>query len=64
MINLYSWPLPPETATELSTVTRQGYHLIRWHRGGMTYWAASNLSQDELQAFAQLLQQRTAALSS
>jgi anti-sigma factor RsiW len=61
MINVYSWPSPPETAPEVTTITRQGYHLIRWIQGGMTYWAISNLSQDELQVFTQLLQQRTAA---
>lgn len=63
-INLYSWPSTPETVGEVTTVTRQGYHLIRWSMGGITYWAISNLNQHELQEFAQVVQQRTSSSSS
>jgi hypothetical protein len=40
---------------------RQGYNLIRWSNGGMTYWAVSDLNLAELQQFAQLLQQQSTA---
>jgi anti-sigma factor RsiW len=57
IINLYSWPTsetdPP--AHESST-SRQGYHVKTWQRSGMTYWAVSDVSTDDLDAFVRLLQ--------
>jgi anti-sigma factor RsiW len=59
VINLFIWPSLPGSAEGEKTVTRQGYHLIRWAQAGLTYWAISNLNLDELQAFVQVVQ-RTA----
>jgi anti-sigma factor RsiW len=59
VINLFIWPSIPGSAAGEKTVTRQGYHLIRWAKAGLTYWAISNLNLDELQAFVQMVQRAT-----
>jgi hypothetical protein len=35
----------------------QGYHLIHWTAGGMTYWAVSDLAPSGLMRFVHLIQQ-------
>jgi anti-sigma factor RsiW len=40
--------------------TRQGYKLIHWSTGGMTYWVISSLNHNELQEFVQVVQQHMA----
>jgi anti-sigma factor RsiW len=58
-INLFVWPSREATTDKASE--RQGYNLIRWSRGGMTYWAVSDLNLAELQQFVQLLQEQSQA---
>jgi len=36
-----------------------GYTLLHWTRGGMTFWAVSDVNEKDLQAFRQLLEART-----
>jgi anti-sigma factor RsiW len=55
VINLFVWPAEGGAETGPEAQTRQGYHLVHWTRGGMTYWAVSDLNPDELQTFARLL---------
>ncbi len=57
IINLFIWPTSSADSL-LHTLDQQGYHLIYWNKSGMTYWAVSDLSTDELQTFVQLYQQR------
>lgn len=58
-INLFVWPATATPAMNERALERQGYNLIRWSNGGMTYWAVSDLNLAELQQFAQLLQDRS-----
>jgi anti-sigma factor RsiW len=58
VINLFVWPA---SAGRTSTQTRQGYSLAGWAQGGMQFWAVSDASAPDLQAFAQTLQARIAA---
>jgi anti-sigma factor RsiW len=58
-INLFVWPSTEAPAVSEKASERQGYNLIRWSNGGMTYWAVSDLNLAELQQFAQLLQEQT-----
>ena len=54
VINLFVWPAAgPDAAAR--TATRQGYHLVHWTQGGMTWWAVSDLNEQELQEFAELV---------
>jgi anti-sigma factor RsiW len=48
VVNLYTWPSAPEKETQLS---RQGYNLLHWSDGGMSYWAVSDIPISELQQF-------------
>ena len=54
LINLFVWPSAEESRQK--TLTRQGYNLFHWTQSRMTYWAASDLNQTELQEFARLIQ--------
>ena len=58
LINLFSWP-STGADTRPQSLVRQGYYLFQWQQAGMTYWAVSDLSIDELQGFVQLLQKTT-----
>jgi anti-sigma factor RsiW len=60
-INLFVWPSTAAPATNEKASERQGYNVIRWSNGGMTYWAVSDLNLAELQQFAQLVQEQTQA---
>jgi anti-sigma factor RsiW len=54
VINLFVWPAAGPDAPARAT-TRQGYHLVHWTQGGMTWWAVSDLNEQELQEFAELV---------
>jgi anti-sigma factor RsiW len=56
-INLFEWPSSGQSGTGTSTL--QGYNIIQWTKGGMTYWAVSDVTPGDLQAFVQLVQQQT-----
>ncbi|MGH2495126.1 MAG: anti-sigma factor family protein [Ktedonobacteraceae bacterium] len=59
VINLFTWPAASPTANSpVTTVTRQGYHMITWTQAGMVYWAVSDIEEDKLQTFVQLLMQQ------
>jgi anti-sigma factor RsiW len=46
-INMFTWPSQSgDRAAERSTV--DGFHVIHWTRGGMEWWAVSDLNADEL----------------
>jgi anti-sigma factor RsiW len=54
IVNLFIWPSissTPQTAQTLS-----GYHLKSWSAGGMTFWAVSDLNENELNQFVSLYQ--------
>ena len=53
-INLYIWPTSDHNAAPVSQ-TRQGYHLVYWTIGGMTYWAVSDVAAADLTTFETLL---------
>lgn len=63
VINLFVWPAE-RTDDRAPEFTRQGYHLLHWTRAGMTYWAVSDLSTDELREFARLQQEMDALATS
>ncbi len=59
-INLFSWPSSgADTAPRVNV--SQGYNLMQWRQAGMTYWAVSDMSADELQGFVKLQQQTVTA---
>ncbi|MBA3356983.1 MAG: anti-sigma factor [Pyrinomonadaceae bacterium] len=58
-INLFIWLSTNDSESGNKIMTRQGYNLIRWNQSGMTYWAVSDLNLNELQEFAQAVQNPT-----
>jgi anti-sigma factor RsiW len=64
VINLFLWPSRHDVEVGEKTVLRQGYNLKHWTQSGMTYWAISNLNQDALQEFVQLVQQQASLATS
>jgi anti-sigma factor RsiW len=58
-INLFIWPSESDSDAGTRTVSRQGYNLFHWTRSGMTFWAASDLNNAELQEFIELVQNQT-----
>jgi anti-sigma factor RsiW len=61
VINLLTWSSPDAADEGPAALTRQGYHIVYWSRGGLTCWAVSDLNAQELRTFADLLIERTAA---
>jgi anti-sigma factor RsiW len=53
VINLYVWPANERDSKPGAVTPRQGYNLVHWSAGGMTFWAVSDLNQKELMQFAQ-----------
>ena len=55
VINVFVWPAatPEDVAPRL--IATDGYNLLTWSHGGLTYWAVSDLNANELQQFRALL---------
>jgi len=51
-INLFVWPAKEADRKPVLLKPIQGYHLIHWAAGGMTFWAVSDLNEKELMEFA------------
>jgi anti-sigma factor RsiW len=60
VINLFVWPGSGELGPA-EAKPGDGYTLLHWTRGGMTFWAVSDVNEKDLQAFRQLLQARIPA---
>ena len=54
-IGVYVWP-KVEHDNAARQWSRQGYHLIHWDSGGMSYWAISDVAMRDLENFSKLLQ--------
>lgn len=53
-INVFIWPAhEPDRPAKVET--RDGYHVVSWIRGGMNYWAVSDLATGELEELAKLM---------
>jgi anti-sigma factor RsiW len=56
VINVFTWPTSYGVdGSGLSATSRQGFHVVHWTRGGMTWWAVSDASEDRLRQLARLL---------
>ena len=53
VITLFIWPNGSAPVRETS-ITHNGYHLLQWTDGSMTYWAVSDVSLPEQQNFRAL----------
>ncbi len=55
VINVFVWPAEQNSASSAPIKTQQGYHIARWSRAGMNFWAISDLESSQLGQFAELL---------
>ncbi len=55
LINLFIWPTSDLPDTAPGQLTRLGYHLLHWQMDNATYWAVSDLEEDKLNTFAELI---------
>jgi anti-sigma factor RsiW len=58
VINLFTWPAaytPDGSGPEPVASTQQGFHILHWTQGGMTYWAISDAGEERLRQLARLL---------
>ncbi|MEO8716171.1 MAG: anti-sigma factor [Acetobacteraceae bacterium] len=54
VINLFAWASPGEPDKAFHTTSRQGYNVVTWRTGGVTFFAVSDVEADQLAAFARL----------
>jgi anti-sigma factor RsiW len=52
VIDLFVWPSEGATDETPEAMSSRGYHLLRWRRGGMTFWAISDVDPAQLASFA------------
>ena len=57
-INLFVWPVDSNAAKGTETISRQGYQLLHWVNSDFNYWAVSDVSVGDLQAFKQSFEQQ------
>jgi anti-sigma factor RsiW len=57
LVNLYVWPAKRESEARPKTASHQGYHLFHWTAVGMNYWVVSDLNNEDLQRFVQLIRE-------
>lgn len=55
LINVFMWPAARAEASEPRLYRKNGYNLLSWSRGGIGYWAVSDLEQGELRRLQGLL---------
>jgi anti-sigma factor RsiW len=57
-INLFVWPAESGSPNRTNTITRQGYQLLHWVDSDFNYWAVSDVSNNDLQAFKQVFEKQ------
>jgi anti-sigma factor RsiW len=55
IINLMVWPASRVPDRPVAAATRQGYHVIHWIQGEVSYWAVSDLNEGEMREFVGLI---------
>ena len=51
VINVFIWPTSESNSEPAVRTPINGYNLIHWTHGGMTFWAVSDLNEKELMEF-------------
>lgn len=48
-VNVFAWPSPAARESGELKLVRNGYNLIHWNHGGMSFWVASDVSAADLE---------------
>ena len=59
VINLFTWASPGRSDEAPRDESRQGFNIVTWRRGGITYYAVSDVEADQLAVFAKLVAEGT-----
>jgi anti-sigma factor RsiW len=54
-INVFMWPSGSAEDVTPGLITRNGYNLLTWSRGGIAYWAVSDLGAGDLRQLQSLM---------
>ena len=57
-INLFIWPAESVMTVADKAISHQGYQLVHWIDGDFNYWAVSDVSNADLQAFQQAFEKQ------
>jgi anti-sigma factor RsiW len=52
-INVYEWPASDATDADPHFQSQRGFQVFAWRRGGLNYWAVSDLNAADLQRFVE-----------
>lgn len=63
VINVFVWPRDANASAPPAAATVQGFNVAGWENQGMQFWLVSDLNENELQTFAQLLRRSGVAPS-
>lgn len=55
VVNVFVWPSSGSEDADQRLTRINGYHLVSWSRGGLSYWAVSDLNAGELRQLPSLL---------
>ncbi len=55
VLTLYVLSTPKAPPGDSDAVTRHGYAVCHWTRGGLTYWAVGNVDTEALESFEDLV---------
>jgi anti-sigma factor RsiW len=56
-INVFVWPEGSDAIRSSEARAIRGFHVQHWTRGGMGYWAVSDVNDADLDQFVHALQQ-------
>jgi anti-sigma factor RsiW len=56
-INVFVWPDASDAVRSSDARAIRGFHVRHWTRGGMSYWAVSDVNDVDLDQFVKLLEQ-------
>jgi anti-sigma factor RsiW len=48
VVSVFLWPAPDGSESPPRALIHQGYNILAWRKGGMAYWAISDLNLSEL----------------
>ena len=55
VINLFAWASPGKPDTGFHMESHQGFNVVSWRQGGLSYYAVSDVEADQLAEFAKLV---------
>lgn len=59
VINVFIWPTRDTASASSRNASSKGFNTVAWNQGGMQYWVVTDLGAAELNAFSQLVRQRS-----